>query len=64
MTNDERMTKSEVRNKIGTCRKEARETKFFMRMIATSKPSIKGEARVLWREAKELHLIVSAIWRK
>ena len=51
-------------NRIGTCRKEARETKFFLRMIVTSEPSLKPEARALWREARELHLIFSKIFRQ
>lgn len=61
---DDAVSKKEFRNKIGTCRKEARETKFFLRMIATAEPSLKSEARALWCEAKELHLIFCAIFRK
>jgi four helix bundle protein len=60
---DDGVTKKDFRNKIGTCKKEARETKFFLRMVATSEPDLKPEARTLWQEAKELHLIFSAIWR-
>jgi len=48
---------------IGTCRKEARETKHFLRMIVRAVPDLKPQARMLWREAKELHLIFSKIWR-
>jgi four helix bundle protein len=48
---------------IGRCRKEAKETKFFLRMIAASEPSIAAEARDLFREAKELHLIFCAMFR-
>jgi len=40
-----------------------RTTKFFLRMIAASEPTLADEARVLFREAKELHLIFSAIYR-
>jgi len=61
---DDAVSKKDFRNKIGTCKKEARETKFFLRMIATAEPQLKPEARVLWQEAKELHLIFCAIWRK
>lgn len=50
--------------KISTCRKEAREAKFFLRMIATAEPSLKAEARLLWQEAKELHLIFKSIFYK
>jgi four helix bundle protein len=48
---------------IGTCRKEARETKHFLRMIVRAAPELKPQARTLWLEAKELHLIFSKIWR-
>jgi four helix bundle protein len=61
---DDGVSRKDFKNKIGTCRKEARETKFFLRMIATAEPSLKSEARILWQEAKELHLIFSKIWRK
>ena len=33
-------------------------------MIAAAEPEKKIEARKLWHEAKELHLIFAAIWRK
>jgi four helix bundle protein len=61
---DDGVSRKDFKNKIGTCRKEARETKFFLRMVATAEPSLKTEARILWQEAKELHLIFSKIWRK
>ncbi len=61
---DDGVSKKDFRNRIGTCRKEARESKFFLRMVAVAEPSLKPEARVLWLEAKELHLIFSAIWRR
>lgn len=61
---DDAVSKKDFRNKIGTCKKEARETKYWLRMIVTAEPSVKMEARVLWQEAKELHLIFAAIIRK
>ena len=61
---DDAVSKKDFKNKIGHCKKEARETRFFLRMVATSEPTLKDEARVIWREAKELHLIFCAIWRK
>jgi len=60
---DDGVSKKDFRNKIGICRKEARETKIFLRMIAVAEPQLKPEARALWREAKELHLIFCKIWR-
>ena len=61
---DDAVSKRDFRNKIGTCRKEAKETKFFLRMVATAEESLCAEARNLWQEAKELHLIFCSIFRK
>src|SRR6266478_1941163 len=61
---DDAYSRKEYALRIGTCRKEARETKFFLRMIASSEPLLKPDARILWQEAKELHLIFSSIFRK
>ena len=61
---DDAVFKKDFKNKIGTCRKEAHETKLWFRMIATAEPELRAEARKLWQEAKELHLIFAAIWRK
>jgi four helix bundle protein len=61
---DERVSKKDFRNTIGRCVKEAKETMFFLRMIATAEPALAGEARKLYREAKELMLIFAAIYRK
>src|SRR6266478_9681041 len=60
---DDAVSKKEFLKNIGTCRKEARETKHFLRIIVRAVPELKPEARTLWLEAKELHLIFSKIWR-
>ncbi len=60
----ERVSKKDFRNTIARCVKEAKETKFFLRMAAASEPQVADEARKLYREAKELHLIFAAIYRK
>src|SRR5437899_3294720 len=60
---DDAVSKKEFLKIIGTCRKEARETKHFLRMIVRAVPELKPQARTLWLEAKELHLIFSKIWR-
>jgi len=60
---DDAVSKKEFLKNIGTCRKEARETKHFLRMIVRAVPGLKPEARKLWGEARELHLIFSKIWR-
>ena len=60
---NEGLSKKDFRNIIGRCKKEAKETKFFLRMIAVSEPHLADEARTLYREAKELHLIFCSIYR-
>ena len=60
---DDAVSKKEFRLKIATCRKEAKETKYWIRIIVAAVPSVRDEARVLWQEARELHLIFCAILR-
>ena len=60
---DDSVSKKDFKNRIGTCRKESRETKHFLRMIATAVPERRAEARALWREAHELNLIFSTIFK-
>ena len=50
-------------HKLGIVRKEAHETKHWLRMIAVAEPSCIEQARKLWQEAKELNLIFSAVIR-
>jgi four helix bundle protein len=61
---DDSVSGKDFKKSIGFCRKESKETMFFLRMIVASEESLKDEARTLWREAKELNLIFGAIWRK
>ncbi len=51
-------------HKIGICKKEARETKYWLRMVVKVTPVLKEEAKLLWREAKELNLIFNSIVNK
>lgn len=60
---DEAVSKRDFLNKIRICKKEAKETKFFLRMAARAVPESKDRARQLWCEAKELHLIFAKIFR-
>jgi four helix bundle protein len=60
---DDAVSKKEFRLRCGTCKKEARETKYFLRMVVRAVPELKAQARPLWQEAKELHLIFAKIWR-
>lgn len=61
---NEAVSKKDFRCTIGRCVKEAKETKHSLRMIAAAEPNQADEARNLYREAKELHLIFAAIFRK
>ena len=61
---NERVSKKDFRNTIGRCVKEAKETKCFLRLIAAAEPNLATDARVLYREAKELHLILAAMFRQ
>jgi four helix bundle protein len=60
---DDAVSKKEFRLRIGNCKKEARETKFFIRMIVRAVPDLREQAKPLWQEAKELHLIFAKIYR-
>ena len=60
---DDAVSKKDFKLKIGTCKKESRETKFFLRMIVRAVPDLREAAAPLWQEAKELHLIFAKIWR-
>lgn len=56
-------SKKDFCHKIGICKKESKETKYWMRMISNAVPESKEEATVLWKEAQEFTLIFSAIIR-
>jgi four helix bundle protein len=60
---DDAESRKDFRHKIAICKKEARESKHWLRMVAAAAPNLAQEARALWAEAKELHLIFSAIRR-
>jgi len=60
---DDSVSKKEFLKCIGTCKKEARETKHFLRMVARAVPELQTDARKLRLEARALHLIFARIWR-
>jgi four helix bundle protein len=60
----EGVSKKDFRFPVSRCVKEAKETRFFLRMIAAAQPQCAEEARRLYREATELMLIFAAIHRK
>ena len=57
-------SKKDFQHKIGICKKEAKETLHWLRMMAIANSDKKEEYRQLWQEAHELTLIFSAILRK
>jgi len=61
---DDAESKKDFRHKIALCRKESKETKHWLRMIAAADPDQRNAVKPLWQEAKELNLIFGAILRK
>ena len=61
---DEASSRRDFINKVSIANKEAKETKYWLRMISYATPEHKEESRRLWKEAQELNLIFSAIIRK
>lgn len=57
-------TKKDFEHKLGICKKESKETRHWLRMIAKAVPELKDEARKLWQEANELNLIFTSIVKK
>ena len=53
-------SKRDFEHKMGICKKEAKETKHWLRMVATAVPELKEGSRKLWKEAQELTLIFSS----
>jgi four helix bundle protein len=60
---NEAESKKDFIHKIGICKKEAKETKYWLNLLIKANPSLKEEFLKLWQEAQELLLIFSAIVR-
>jgi four helix bundle protein len=60
---NEGVSKKDFRFSASRCVKEAKETKFFLRMVVASEPQLADEARPLYREAHELLLIFASMRR-
>ncbi len=56
-------SKKDFEHKLGICKKESKESKHWLRMIAKAIPELKEEARKLWQEANELNLVFTTIVR-
>lgn len=61
---DNACSKKDFVNKIYLCKKEARESKHWLRMVATAVGALKSEAEKHAKEAQELNLIFAAIVNK
>lgn len=61
---DDAESKLDFKHKIGISKKEASETKHWLRMIVTADQHVSDEARRLWQEANELNLIFNSINKK
>ncbi len=57
-------SRKDFEHKLGISKKEAKETKHWLRMIAKALPEVKEEARILWKESNELRLILISIINK
>jgi four helix bundle protein len=54
-------SKKDFRNKVFICKKEAQETKHWLRMISAAVPEQKENAKILWKECQELTMIFQKI---
>ena len=61
---DDAGSPAEFRHRISLCKRESRESQFWLRMIARATPDRRSASRTLWQEARELNLIFAAIHRK
>lgn len=64
MEADAAESKKDFKHKIGICRKEAKESKHWLRLIAKANPICSEKCRKLWQEDQELVLIFSSIFKK
>jgi four helix bundle protein len=61
---DDAHSRKDFFHKISICKKESRETKYWLRIIAKTFPDFTEESRLIWGEARELNLIFAAIIKK
>lgn len=54
-------SRKDFQNKIFICKKEAQETKYWLRALSTACPENVEALRVLWKEAQELTMIFQKI---
>ena len=56
-------SRKDFEHKLGICKKESKESRHWLRMIAKAAPELKEGAEILWKEANELQLIFISIVR-
>jgi four helix bundle protein len=61
---NEAASKKDFRNKVCIARKEAHESKHWLRMVAKAVLESAKKARELWKETHELTLILASITKK
>jgi four helix bundle protein len=54
-------SKKDFRNKIYISKKEANETKYWLRLLTRYHPDLKGKIINFWQEAHEFHLIFQKV---
>ncbi len=52
-------SRKDFKNKILICKRESKETKYWLRILAKAEESVGGKCRELWQEAQEFTLIFS-----
>lgn len=57
-------SRKDFEHKMGISKKEAKESKHWLRMITKAAPELKDRARELWKESNELQLIFISIIKK
>lgn len=60
---DEAASKKEFRYRIALCKREARESKHWLRMLVAACPDHRESVKALWQEANELTKIFALIHR-
>lgn len=61
---DDAESRNDFCHKLAICKKEARETEYWIELLAESVPQCKADSEKIGKEAKELNLIFNAIIRK
>jgi four helix bundle protein len=55
------ISKKDFKNKISICKKETKETKYWIELLAQIETTQKDQLRIFWKEAQEFILIFGKI---